>query len=71
MLKVIRQTIKNGNINNAFVNSSPVKIITTNKGNIDMKKLTVDERTLLTGYIYLGTYTFVISEALYTIDPNA
>ena len=70
MQKSTRQNITNGINKYTFVIGALVTTTTINSGIIDNSKLTAVESTLETGYIYLGTYTFVIKDALPTIDIN-
>ena len=48
----------------------PVIKITKNNGTKEIKRLTPDDSVLDIGYIYFGTYTFVINETLDIIDVN-
>ena len=65
---IIVHAILNGKIRTAKVNRTPVIKITMNKGTMEINKFIVDESTLETGKIYFGIYTFVINEALPTMD---
>ena len=54
--------IGNGNNINAGLGHNPVTNVTMSKGISENPRFTNDDIALDRGYIYLGTYTFVISE---------
>jgi hypothetical protein len=54
--------IGNGNNINAGLGHNPVTNVTMSKGISENPRFTNDDIALDKGYIYLGTYTFVISE---------
>ena len=54
----------------AFVNGNWFNANKNINGIIEIRRLIDEDNTLDSGYIYLGTYTFVISPTLPTIALN-
>lgn len=71
MQKIIVHTIANGSNKTAGVIVVPVRKITIKSGMSEREKLMKDDITLEIGKIYLGIYTFVIKEALLTMEFSA
>jgi hypothetical protein len=67
----IIHSMPNGKSRIVHLMLTPVKITTISKGITAKTKLIVEEKTLAMGKIYFGTYTFVIKEALPTIEVIA
>ena len=68
MVKIMTQIKIYGSIKKAHVIFSPVISAAMISGINDISKLIPEEKTLVTGYIYFGKYTFVINGAFPTID---